>query len=236
MGLSQTFSAKDAAISYLRWWSDVGVDSVVGDAPYDWLGVAKPAKTAPTPMAEAPKPQLQTLEALIDHLMAGNIPEAGPANRRLRPTGNPASGLMILADFPDASDIEASRPLSDPIFDKMLEAIGRTRETAYIAFLCPGRPLTGRIADDSLEALADLARRHIALIAPKQLWLIGTAASRAILGIDDARARGNLHHVNHDGITMDAIATAHPRMFDGSKSRKAAAWAEMQRLILREDA
>jgi uracil-DNA glycosylase len=212
------------------------VDSVAGDEAFDWLGMAKPAKAAAATVTVPPKPQLQTLEALTDHLMTGNIPEAGPANRRLRPTGDPASGLMILVDFPDASDIEAGTPLCDPIFDKMLEAIGRTRETAYIAFLCPGRPLTGRIADDSLETLTELARRHISLIAPKQLWLIGTAASRAILGIDDARARGNLHHVNHDGITMDAIATAHPRMFDGSKSRKAAAWAEMQRLILREDA
>lgn len=235
MGQTKLFNANDAAHSYLRWWADAGVDCVVDDAPFDWLSAAKPAKIAVTRPVEAPKPQPQTLEALVDHLMTGDVPEAGPTARRLNSTGDPTSGLMILVDFPDGTDIETGTPLADPIFDKMLEAIGRTRETTYIAFLCPGRPLTGRISDDSLETLADLARRHIALIAPKQLWLIGTAASRAILGIDDARARGNLHHVNHDGTIMDAIATAHPRMFDGSKSRKAAAWAEMQRLILRED-
>ncbi len=235
MGQAQTLTANDAASSYLRWWADTGVDCVVDDEPFDWLGAAKPAKTAVTRLSEAPKPQLQTLETLVDHLMTGNIPDAGPSNRRLRSVGDSKSDLMILVDFPDSTDLDAGLPLADPIFDKMLEAIGRTRETTYIAFLCPGRPLTGRIANDSLEPLAELARRHISLVGPKQLWLIGTAASRAILGIDDAKARGSLHHVNHDGTTMDAIATAHPRMFDGSKSRKAAAWAEMQRLNLRED-
>jgi uracil-DNA glycosylase len=236
MGQAQPFNADHAANSYLRWWADAGVDCLVDDEPFDWLGTAKPSKIAVTRTSAMPKAHYDTLEAFVDHLMTGNVPEAGPANRRLGPAGDPASELMILVDFPEAADIGAGIPLCDPVFDKMLEAIGRTRETTYVAFLCPGRPLTGRIGDDSLDALAELARRHIALVAPKQLWLIGTAASRAILGIDDARAKGNLHHVNHDGVTMDAIATAHPRMFDGSKSRKAAAWAEMQRLILREDA
>lgn len=236
MGLIQTFTANDVAASYLAWWADAGVDAVVDNGPFDWLGKAKPKKPADANVDLTPKPQLYTLDTLVDHLMIGDVPEAGPANRRLRPSGDVTSGLMILADFPDAHDIEIGVPLADPIFDKMLQAIGRTRETVYIAFLCPGRPLTGRIAEENLEPLGLIARRHITLVAPKQLWLIGTAASRAILGFDDARAKGNLHHVNHDGVKMDAIATAHPRMFDGSKSRKAAAWAEMQRLILRDNA
>ena len=87
-----------------------------------------------------------------------------------------------------------------------------------------------------MGGLAVLAKQHIGYVAPKQLWLVGGAASRAILGVDDATAKGKLHKVNHLGTIMAAIVTAHPRMFDGSKSRKAAAWAEMQRLIVREDA
>lgn len=236
VGQAQSFNADNAATSYLRWWADAGVDLGVGDTPFDWLGTAELAKPTVAKQVTAPEPYLSTLAALVDHLMTGDVPEAGPARRRLRSGGDPTSDLMILVDFPDADDLEKALPLSDPVFDKMLEAIGRTRASAYISFLCPGRPLTGRIPDESLDVLAELARRHIALVAPKQLWLVGSAASRAILGVDDARARGSLHRVNQDGVTMDAIATAHPRMFDGSKSRKAAAWAEMQRLILKDDA
>ena len=168
--------------------------------------------------------------------MTGDIIDAGPANRRVRPAGNPASGLMILTDFPDPADIASGELLGDPVFAKMLEAIGHNRTSVYIASICPGRPMTGRLSQESVATLAVLAKQHIGYVAPKQLWLVGGAASRAILGVDDAAAKGKLHKVNHLGTIMDAIATAHPRMFEGSKSRKAAAWAEMQRLIPREDA
>jgi uracil-DNA glycosylase len=234
VGQTDTFNSHEAATSLLRWWADAGVDAVVGDVPYDWLSIGKPVKPSGVP-DQPVAVRVRTLLELTNHFMTGDIPEAGPPSRRITPSGDPTSDLMILVDFPDAADVDTKTLLSDPIFDKMLVALGRDRSSIYIASLCPGRPMTGRIAEDSLEELAPLARQHIGMIGPKQLWLMGTAASRAILGISDAEAKGNLHHVNHDGITMDVIATAHPRMFDGSKSRKAAAWAEMQRLILRED-
>jgi uracil-DNA glycosylase len=226
-----------AAASLLGWWRDAGVDAAVGETAHDWLGrIVATKSTAQAAIEPTAAPLPQSLDALIGHLMRADLPDAGPALRRLRPVGDPASGLMILVDFPDVADIESGQILADPIFDKMLDALGRTRETVYIATLCPGRPMTGRLSPESVEVLAPLARQHIGFVAPKQLWLIGGAASRAILGIEDAAAKGKLHSVNHLGTIMDAIATAHPRMFDGSKSRKAAAWAEMQRLMIRDDA
>jgi uracil-DNA glycosylase len=237
MGIGQQNFGMCAATSLLGWWRDAGVDVSVGEAPHDWLegiNVAKSAKDNPV------KPILdqlpQTLEHLVQHLMTSDIAEAGPAVRRVRPAGDATSTLMILTDFPDQADVASGNLLGDPVFSKMLEAIGKSRSSVYIASLCPGRPVTGRLSDENVAALAVLAKQHIALIGPKQLWLVGSAASRAILGVDDAAAKGKLHSVNHIGTIMEAIATAHPRMFDGSKSRKAAAWAEMQRLISRDEA
>lgn len=224
-----------AAESYLGWWRDAGVDVAVGETPYDWLGGASRAAGLTIEPTLAAIPTVpQTLDAFVDHLMTGEIADAGPTLRRVRPAGNAASQLMILTDYPDADDIISGELLGDPVFAKMLAAIGHSRTSVYIASLCPGRPVTGRLSEESIHTLAVLAKQHIALIAPKQLWLVGSAASRAILGVDDASARGKLHSVNHLGIIMDAIATAHPRMFAGSKSRKATAWGEMQRLLPKE--
>lgn len=222
-----------AAETYLGWWRDAGVDVVVGDMPHDWLGISM-TKTA-TKAAPVAEPVLQTLQAFVDYLMTGEIADAGPTPRRVRPSGNPASDLMILTDFPDAGDVISGELLGDPVFTKMLAAIGQSRSSVYIASLCPGRPMTGRLSDESIHELAVLAKQHVALIAPKQLWLVGSAASRAILGVDDAAARGELHRVNHAGAIVHAIATAHPRMFAAYKSRKAAAWVEMQRLLPKEN-
>lgn len=227
----------DAAASLLGWWREAGVDTAISETPHDWLGMVSTVKQTSAKAVERTSATLpQTLETLVDHLMTADITEAGPSQRRLRPTGDPTSDLMILTDFPDPSDVESGDLLGDPVFTKMLDAVGRCRETVYIASLCPGRPMTGRLSPESVDALTALAIQHITLVAPKQLWLVGSAASRAILGIDDAAAKGKLHDVNLSGTIMKTIATAHPRMFDGSKSRKAAAWAEMQRLMIRDDA
>ena len=235
MGLNQQNFEQIAAESYLAWWCDAGVDVAIGNMPHDWLGSAtikteiKTAKSSPVA-----RPMPQTLEVFVDDLMTGDIADAGPASRRVRPAGNPASDLMILTDFPDAEDIISGELLGDPLFTKMLTAMGRSRASVYIASLCPGRPMTGQLSEPSIVALAEPAKQHLALIGPKQLWLVGSAASRAILGVDDAAARGKLHSVNYQGLIIKAIATAHPRMFRDHQSRKAAAWVEMQRLLPKE--
>jgi uracil-DNA glycosylase len=237
MGSQQPNFEHDAAMSLLNWWHDAGVETAVGETPNDWLGAnrfVKAAKSDGLAATETSAPQ--SLSALIDHLMAGDVPDAGPAHRRVRPAGDSASDLMILTDFPDPADIESGELLGNPVFTKMLEAIGKGRATVYIASLCPGRPMTGRLSNENVDRLAVLAKQHIAYVAPKYLWLVGSAASRAILGIEDVAAKGKLHKVNLSGTITNAIATAHPRMFEGSKSRKAAAWEEMQRLIIRDDA
>lgn len=224
-----------AAETYIGWWRDAGVDVAIGDVPCDWLGTtaAKPSiEKAPSSSQMRPVPQ--TIEAFWDYLIHGEIADAGPPPRRVRPAGNPASELMILTDFPDPGDLVTGELLGNPLFAKMLAAIGHSRASVYIASLCPGRPMTGKLSDESLDKLGELAKQHMALVAPKQLWLVGGAASRAILGVDDAAARGKLHNVNHQGVMIEAIATAHPRMFTEHKSRKASAWVEMQRLLPKE--
>jgi uracil-DNA glycosylase len=233
MGVQHQNFGKSAAVSLLGWWQDAGVDHAVGETPFDWLGAAKPAKPGlalPAPKAELPA----TLADFVEWLMSAELPDAGPPRRRLAPAGNPAGGLMILADMPDVAEIDSGTPFTGEIgvlFDRMLAAIGCDRSSTYLATLCPGRPTIGRLAPESIDELAEIARHHIALVAPGKLWLMGAAASRAILGIDDAAARGKLHDVNLNGCSVKTIATAHPRMFEGSKARKAAAWTEMQRLI-----
>jgi uracil-DNA glycosylase len=193
------------ATSLLRWWHDAGVDVAVSESACDWLGKAIAANRVVPEQVMAPAAPLPiTYEAFREWLATADFAESGPASRRLPPTGDPGSELMILADFPDHCDIAA---------------------------LSPGRPMSGRLQQESIAALAEIARHHIALVAPKQLWLMGSAASRAILGIDDAAARGKLHDVNLNGRKVKVIATAHPRFFEGSKARKAAAWTEMQRLM-----
>ena len=226
----------------LRWWHDAGVEVLVDEAPRAWLKSSPPLRPPAERhiLAEMPVQTLPaSLDALVDWVMTDpNLPEGGPVSRRVRPSGSLASGLMVLIDMPEVDDANSGTLLSgafSALFEKMLSALGQDRSSIYLASMTPGRTPTGRIGADALERLGEIARAHVRLAAPRKLWVMGSAASRAILGMDDVSAHGSLHAINLDGCKVDAIATAHPRTLD-SKERKARAWANMQLLIDKDHA
>jgi len=243
MGAATAHPQEAMIASALRWWRDAGVDVLIDEEPRRWLG-EKPAKIAVRTKAEtqteaAPEAVRvhATREALVDWLMTDPaVPEGGSPRRRVGPSGSLASGLMVLVDFPETADADAGHLLSGELaglFDKMLAAMETEREQTYLASIAPGRPPRGRLDDNAFDALAPLARRHVQLAAPKRLWIMGSAASRALLGMSDLEAHGKLHSINLNGVMIDAVVTAHPR-FLTDQDKKRRAWTEMQRLIMKD--
>lgn len=213
------------ALSALDWWREAGVDTLVDEESRDWLRAPpKPEIIAPVmPVADALPATLASFHVWWRE--TGTLPGAPAA--RLMPGGDPASGLMLLADMPDAADDMFSGELGR-LFDRMMGAIGRDRASIYLAALS-GVRISARALED--EALVKTAKHHVALAAPRLLLLLGEAPSRAILGLGFAEARGKIHEFNHDGATVRAIATFHPRFLLQRPALKAAAWTDLRMLI-----
>jgi DNA polymerase len=226
---------RDTVASALGWWAEAGVDSFVDEHVRNWL--TPPSKlgqpistTAPGPLASLP----DTIEALYALLAAGAYaPQPAPPGRRVAPTGTPASDLMIVADMPDPGDAEAGHLFAGEtarLFDAMLASMGRDRASIYLTPFCPARA-AGRIDEHRSEALARLMRRHIALAAPRALILFGDEPARRLIGPEALQTRGGLRSVKHDGGTVPAIATFHPRHLRRMPALKAGAWADMRSLL-----
>lgn len=214
----------------------MGVDTLIDERPVPWLDRGR----AKTPVADAPALPAEirmpgTLAALARWLLdSPDVPEAGPPARRIAVSGNPQAPLMIMIDMPELGDVDAGHLLSGEVsdlFDRMLRALGLDRQSAYLAALCPGRVPTGLLPPSSHARLGEIARHHIGLASPKQLWLMGSAVSRAILGVELAQARGTLHKFNHEWGNVDTVVSFSPRFLLQSPRRKADAWADMQMLI-----
>src|SRR5690349_3849176 len=141
-----------AASSVLQWWSDAGVDILIDEQPRDWLRpkpssgtpavsaapAAAPLSGSPVPVqVEEPLPgQLDLFQAWLRD--SDRLPFAAPAAPRVCPSGDPASGLMIVADMPSGEDCAAGTLMSGEagrLFDRMLAAIGRDRSSIYLAAL-----------------------------------------------------------------------------------------------------
>lgn len=239
----QTAGDHAAAASLMRWWRDAGVDTLVDDAPRNWLAAPKPAlvASAPAPRAAAAPahaPKAAALPDTLDALLAwmrdsGDAPEAGWGRTRLLPAGNPSADIAIVIDAPDAADVATGALLSGPIgalFDKMLAAIGQSRESIWLMPLATIRPLK-RPPEAVIRRLAEIARHQIGLVAPKRVLIMGDTPSRALIGTEVIPALGKTHALNLGAATVEAVATFHPRLLEERPKYKAQAWKDLQLLV-----
>lgn len=222
------------AESALSWWEEAGVDTLVDEKPRDWLtppALARPAESAPVPPsvpAEIFPDNLPAFQAWL--ASADAIPFASPAMRRAAPAGDPASGLMAITEMPTAAgalfDDEA-----EALVGRMLAAIGRSRNTIYLAPFSPIRPPAGRIDKGGVELLTRAMRHHIGLVAPRALLIFGDSCARALLGAPMTRARGRWHEVETPAGPVRAVATIRPQELLTQPKLKAHAWADLQLLM-----
>lgn len=218
---------RDEVASLIGWWAEAGVSTFVGETPCDWL--APPPTPVSTPAAADAAPPPADLAAFVAHLAEGPyLADAPPPSRRIAPEGPAGARLMIVTDMPDEADLRARRLLSAEaaLFDAMLKAMGLARADVYLAPLSPARITGGRLGR-AAAPLAALMRAHLALARPHALLLLGDETCRALLG----DAGTGLRSLNHDGGTVAAIATIHPRQLVRRPPLKAEAWRAMRLLL-----
>lgn len=235
--------------SLIGWWEDAGLDVLVDEAPRDWLArpeqpalmavssaisarqsaAAAPAKPVSTPAPGFP----ETLPAFQSWL-ATSEKISMPLAARVAASGDPASGLMVLIDLPEAEDPATGRLLSGAagdLFDKMIGAMGRDRDGLYLSAMAPGRPAGGYVDRAQGVLFGQLARHHVALAKPRALLLMGEQPSRTFLNLGFVEARGRVHDVQLPGGAISAVATFHPRTLLQHPQQKRRAWEDLQLLM-----
>ncbi|HKY81110.1 MAG TPA: uracil-DNA glycosylase family protein [Sphingobium sp.] len=224
-----------SAASYLAWWDLAGVDCAIGEAPVDWLRPAPIIRQ----VQDLPASNAPVKPATIDAFRAWLMDDPGQPERRwpgtpILPQGPVQARLMVITDMPDPADMAGGTLLTDRagrLFDAMLAAVGLNRADIYIASLFLARPPGGMVEATDLAMAADRMRTHVALAAPRQLLLLGDRTIRTFLPVQDNGGGNDLHFFNHDGGTVPALATFHPRLLLGQPAAKAECWRTLQRLV-----
>ena len=182
------------AKSALAWWLDAGVDVAVQEEPRDWLSpapAAEPATAAapaptPAPQPNVIEPSPDTLAELQQWLARSvQLPLAGSGTKRVLPHGPEQAPVMLLSDArrsqmrPPAS---RSAAISWLLAERMLAAIGIAADQAYSASLSCFHAPGVRMSEAERQACAEIARRHIRLVQPQRLLLLGDGPCVALLG------------------------------------------------------
>lgn len=252
MGLIRATSASDLSDAYLGWWQLAGVDSGVSDDPVNWLAaeltapepvaaekearIAEANTASPAPQADAVWPNdIAALQSAVREGAA--LPGNGFGRQFAAPVGQSGSAMMIISDFPDPDDLAAGAfgsGTSGRLLKAMLSAVNIELSQCYWTGLATTAPASGELPEAAFPSLAAFVRHQISLVQPAALLMMGTAASRAMLGLDMFEARGNLREFNHDGGNMAVIASFHPRTLIAQPNLKAKAWEDLQMLAQRE--
>src|SRR4051812_3722947 len=221
------------ARSALGWWIEAGVDVAVQEDARDWLRPAPAVAAAVEALPNIAEPSAETLADLQSWLASSaNLPLAAIAARRILPHGPERAAVMLLSDRPTLEDAAAGQPIggeSWALTRRMLAAIGIAADEAYSASLaCFEAPGT-RMSDKDRQTCAEIARKHIRLVQPKRLLLLGEGPCLALLGKGLVAARGHAHKI--EGVRT--VATFHPRQLINRPSNKSLAWKDL--LLLMEE-
>ena len=146
--------------------------------------------------------------------------------------GNPASRLMLIGEAPGRDEDIAGKPFvgrSGQLLDKMLQAIGLSRDHVYIANVIPWRPPGNRTpSPQETEICRPFIERQIELANPDVLVLLGGASAKQILQTQEGitRLRGKWHTYQTGTREIPAIATLHPAYLLRQPPQKRLAWRD----------
>ncbi|WP_431282407.1 uracil-DNA glycosylase [Humitalea sp. 24SJ18S-53] len=213
--------------------------------------VARPAPATPA-AGFAPAPAAAaSLAADAGSLEALRAAIAGFDGSGLRDTatnmvfcdGNPDAGLMLIGEAPGADEDREGRPFvgqSGRLLDRMLASVGLHRANDfYVTNILPWRPPGNRTPTDAEIALfLPFVLRHIALVRPRQLLLLGGTAAKALLRGREGimRLRGRWHEITVEGLgPVPVLPTLHPAYLLRSPAAKREGWADLVMLRRRLD-
>lgn len=148
-------------------------------------------------------------------------------------SGDPSAGIMVIGPMPNAEDDRDGAPFSGrqgQLLDRMLAAIGLSRERVALTNIIPWRPPGNRMPSPAETAICrPFIERQIALAEPKHLLLLGNFPARFFFGENGTihSLRGQWREVAVGGHKLHAIATLHPQELLMAPANKALAWQDL---------
>tara|TARA_B100000700_G_C15042104_1_gene855840 strand:+ start:1893 stop:2621 length:729 start_codon:yes stop_codon:yes gene_type:complete len=148
--------------------------------------------------------------------------------------GNPFSKIMVIGEGPGANEDKEGKPFvgrAGKLLDKMLDAIKLNRKNVYISNVVNFRPpMNRRPTDEEIKRYLPFLNRHIEIINPKILLLLGSTALNALVGDEEviSKARGKWISKKIGNVKPDIIASFHPAFLMRQPEQKKYAWEDLK--------
>ena len=148
--------------------------------------------------------------------------------------GNPKSRIMLIGEAPGANEDQEGLPFvgrAGVLLDKMLAAIDLDRSKVYISNIVNYRPPANRRpTDEEIKRYLPFITKHIEIINPKILVLLGSTAMSALIGSEVviSKMRGKWIEKKFGDCTTSIIITFHPAFLMRQPAQKKMAWMDLK--------
>ena len=141
--------------------------------------------------------------------------------------------LMFVGEAPGAEEDRRGEPFvgaAGQLLDRMISAMGWTRETVYIANVLMCRPPGNRDPQpDEVSQCLPFLHRKIEVIRPRIIVALGKPATHALLSTTApiSALRGRFHEFRR----IKVMPTFHPAFLLRQPERKRDAWSDLKQVI-----
>ena len=148
--------------------------------------------------------------------------------------GNPNAKIMIIGEGPGANEDLEGVPFigkTGDLLDKMLLSVNLNRDNVYITNVVNYRPPENRSpTKEEITRYLPYLTRHIEIIDPKILILLGSAALNAIIGGDQviSKFRGKWIDKKIGKCSTSVIASFHPAFLMRQPDQKVKSWIDLK--------
>ena len=148
--------------------------------------------------------------------------------------GNPKSRIMLIGEAPGANEDEEGLPFvgrAGALLDKMLAAIRLDRRKVYISNIINYRPPDNRRpTEEEVKRYLPFITKHIEIINPKILVLLGSTAMNALIGneVVISKMRGKWIEKKFGNCKTSVIITFHPAFLMRQPAQKKLAWIDLK--------
>ena len=225
-------------INYLKFLLDSGIHTFLQKSPYKYYINSKNGKSE-TPSKVIGLSDIHNLDELKDFIIKSNVCDLKKnATTSVFSDGNPLSKIMLIGEAPGAEEDKQGKPFvgqAGKLLDKMLAAIGLNRKKVYISNIIPWRPPNNRTptTDEIIQCLP-FVQRHIEIVNPKLLILLGSTATKALMvtNLGITKLRGKWHKYNSIGLSKTILTRAifHPAFLLRSPDYKRVTWDDLKEI------
>ena len=150
--------------------------------------------------------------------------------------GDYESKIMIVGEGPGQKEDETGKPFvgdAGLLLNKMLKSINIERKNVYITNVVNYRPPNNRKPEPAeITKYSNFLRRHISIIDPKILILMGSTAMESLFGtnIKITKERGSWKDIIINNKTYLCMITFHPAYLLRQPENKKYSWTDLKEI------